>query len=62
MIRCRLYGAFGPVREKLVTQKVRLRLINGEESHAFERLLNHARERKDYPADTDYEIESFVSS
>jgi hypothetical protein len=43
LIPRRLYDVNEPARQKLVTQKVRLRVINGEESLSPERLFGLGR-------------------
>lgn len=51
LIPGRLYYADRQSREKLVTQKVRLRVINGEESLSPERLFGARRKGKGYLSD-----------
>lgn len=53
-----LYGARLAGGLKLVTQKVRLRVINGEESLSAERLFGVGRESKSCPLDNDHGIET----
>jgi hypothetical protein len=53
-----LYGTWVVRGQKLVTQKVRPRVINGEESLSPERLFGADRERKVCPADVDHDCET----
>jgi hypothetical protein len=53
-----LYSTWVVRGQKLVTQKVRPRAINGEESLSPERLFGAGRKRKVSPTDADHDNET----